>query len=153
MSNIITVIDSVIGELNKFKGLAVEMAGDISKQNESLAVIKSEQDIRQKALDIREAEIKKVEDIVKLEAETKVLLSDAEKASRELATAQKAFKETAVSENKALAEQAAKNERERIRNEAETKDLIRVREGLEKEKSEFKLKLAQGLVNQADKLQ
>ena len=153
MSNIITVIDSVIGELNKFKGLAVEMAGDISKQNESLAVIKSEQDIRQKALDIREAEIKKVEDIVKLEAETKVLLSDAEKASRELATAQKAFKETVVSENKALAEQAAKNERERIRNEAETRDLIKVREDLEKEKSEFKLKLAQGLVNQADKLQ
>jgi len=152
MSNIIAVIDSVIVELNKFKGSAVEMAGDISKQNESLAVIKSEQDARQKSLDAREIEIKKVEDIIKLEAETKNLLSLVEKASRELAIAQKSFKETVISENKALAEQAAKNERERARNEAETNSLIKVREDLEKEKSEFKLKLAQGLIKQAERI-
>jgi len=151
MESVLKKIGEFSGAVGDFREMVIKTIKDVSEKKEASELTRIEQDTRKKDLDAREIEIKKVEDVIKLKQETQELIRQAEKDSLALQKNQEIAKENIIKANTLIAKGNSENERVRISNEAESKALVRGREELEKDKKEFKLKLAQGLVEQADK--
>jgi len=152
MDKILQAIEGFSVTLGEFKSSVSKVLKEISDKKEELNLIKVAQDARTEGLNAREKEIKKIEDLVKLKEDTQVLLNNTETATRELVKTQKLFNENVIKQNKEIADNHIKNEHERLKNENNTKALIKAREELEAEKANFKLKFGQGLINLADKV-
>ena len=152
MDKILLAIQAINTAIGEFKGAVVGALKEVADGRVENASTKLALEARSEGLDVREAEIKKVEDIIALKEEGQRLLNEANAAVKELTARQQAFNDNATAKSKEFAAQASKNEHDRQANERETKALIETREQLEKEKGEFQLKLAKVLVGQANKL-
>ena len=107
--------------------------------------------VRNADLDQREEAIKKIEDIVVLNAKTKAIEADIGLKTANFNKQRNDFEVYVTSAKKDIAEARAKNSQERQLNEQEAKALAKVRVESEKEKDDYKLKLAKTLVDGADK--
>jgi len=102
-------------------------------------------------LDQREEAIKKIEDIVVLNAETKAIQADIDLKTANFNKQKNDFEVYVTSAKRDIVEARNKNGQERHLNEMEVKALAKVRVEFEKEKEDYKLKLAKTLVDGADK--
>ena len=146
MNEILIAIETLATALGKFKNIVSNTIKEISDKREELDSIGMAQDERTKNLDAREKEIKKIENIVELKESAQKLVNQAEAAAKELLNNQRMFNETAIKQNKEITDNQRKNENDRISNDNESKALIKLRQELEEEKANFKLRIAKGLV-------
>lgn len=152
MNKILEAIEKFSITLGEFKSEISKILKEISDKKEELNSIMEAQIARTKDLDIREVEIKKIEDIVALKESTQILIKQSEKAAQELLEAQRAFEADIIKKNKEIADAQKKNETIRLANENESNALIKLRKDLEAEKENYKLRIARGMTDLADKI-
>jgi len=136
------------GVLGELRNLVIEANREIAIKKEQLDLIKIEQDTRNANLESREKEVKKVEDIFKLREDTQKLIKKQEEVAQALVESQQVFNNFANEQKKKLSEQEEKIKQGMFNIELETKALIKAREDLEKEKTEYKYNFIKGLVKQ-----
>ena len=102
-------------------------------------------------LDQREEAIKKIEDIVALNAETKAIQADIDLKTTNFNKQKNDFEVYVTSAKRDIVEARNKNGQERHLNEMEAVALKKEREIFNKKKEDYKLKLAKTLVDGADK--
>lgn len=151
MEHILDLLDAIRAELGTIRNSVVKSINELEAEKKRLDLIKTEQEARTIDLDKREIEIKKIEDVVELKRSAQELLDKAEKAAREVIESQRIFKENADEANKKNAEAQKQNEYVAMRNEKEAQALIKLREALETEKANYKIKIAKGILDQAER--
>jgi len=148
MEKVLIKIGEFSGVLGELRNLVIEANREIAIKKEQLDLIKIEQDTRNANLDAREKEVKKVEDIIKLREDTQKLIKKQEEVAQALVESQRVFNNFANEQKKKLSEQEEKIKQGMFNIELETKALIKAREDLEKEKTEYKYNFIKGLVKQ-----
>ena len=152
MDKILQALQEVTTAIAVFRGAVTAALKEVADGREELVKGKLAQDARSEGLDVRETEIKKVEDIITLKEEGQRLLNEANAAAKDLEEKQKVFNDNAAAKTKELAAQAFKNEKKCQDNEREAKALVSEREKLEEDKANYKKKIAEALVHTADRL-
>jgi len=119
MLEILNKIGEVSGVLGDFRTEVIKTLEDIASKKQELDLVKIEQDTKQKDLDAREAEIKKIEDISTLYNNAKAALKEVENKTAELLTRETDFAENVFKQKKELNELAlnCKHEQELIAQE------------------------------------
>ena len=151
MEKILLVISNTVSTLGDLRDSILEENKKIAEIKQQLDLSKIERDTRVAELDAREAEIRKVEDVIELKEETQKLIARQEEAAEALTKKERAFNSLVEKTKKELSEQETKNKQAFLNNENETKALIKAREDLEVEKMEYKFKFMQRVVQGADK--
>jgi hypothetical protein len=151
MEEIIRNISEAIELVNKASGQLLNEVSKIITANEKLVL--REQALRdaQEALKKREDAVAKIESIVDLENSTKDRLAEIKVKNAELVNAQNKFDEYVRTTTKELDAVTKKNEEVIMHNKISSDALIKERARLEEEKRTYKLRMAQGIVDQADK--
>ena len=149
MESVLKKVGEFSGAVGEFRDMVIKTIKEVSEKKEALELAKIEQDTRKKDLDAREIEIKKVEDVIALKAETMNLISQQEATAERIKQERRAFDNYLAEQKKSIAEQTAKNEQKREANEKEAEALVKNREALEVEKTEYKYNFIKGLVQKA----
>ena len=149
MESVLKKVGEFSGVVGDFRDMVIKTIKEVSEKKEALELAKIEQDTRKKDLDAREVEIKKVEDVIALKNETMNLISQQEATAERLKQEKRNFDNFMAEQKKIISEQLSKNELKRQANEAEAEALIKNREALEVEKTEYKYNFIKGLVQKA----
>jgi len=136
----------------ELRGKVEKVVKTILAKQEQLDLLKIQLDAREDGLLVREAEVKKIEDIIALKEEAQKLIAEAKADTEALEEKQRNFNANAEKTQKDLQAQAEKNTLDRQANEREAKVLNERDAALKKEKEEYKIKLAKGIVDRAEKL-
>jgi len=151
VDKILLVISNTVSVLGDLRDSILEENKKIIEIKQQLDLSKIERDTKIAELNAREAEIKKIEDVIELKNEAQKLIAHQEEAAEALTKKERAFNSFVEKTKKELSEQEAKNKQAFLNNENETKALIKAREDLEVEKMEYKFKFMQRVVQGADK--
>jgi vacuolar-type H+-ATPase subunit I/STV1 len=152
MEKILARIGEFSGALGDFRAEVSKVISEIAGREEKLGLGKIEQDTRNKDLDVREAEIKKVENIISLSESNKKGLKEIEEKLQFSAKTQQDFNNYRNEQTKIINEGLNKNKKDAEHNQNESKALSKLREDLEKDKDNFKLNIAKGLAAQGEKI-
>jgi len=138
----------ILNKIGEFTGSLGELRADITKslkyisdEKQRLELLGIELDTKRTDLDAREVEIKKVEDVVRLNEDTKFLIDQQGKASQELNRARQIFDEFVAKSRAEIAEEKAQNKHTAELNQNESKALIKERAELEDRKKNLKEQL------------
>ncbi len=151
MEGIIKAVEILAEELTRFKGAVSHELAIISAEKEKNAILATRLSAQKEGLEVREAEVAKIENIVLLEKTAKEEMGEVNKKIQQLSRDKAEFDILISADRKSIAEANEKVAEARKANEREAAALNKLRADIEKEKEEFKMKIAVGLVNQAAK--
>ncbi len=141
MEKVLAAIDQMVKVLTEFKLVIIAANKEIIASNDRIKYTRDSQEALKVDLDKRTIEIKKVEDVVKLQITVEALLSQNNKEKQILAKNQQDFNNLIVSERKKISEGEARNKQAFEHNEKESEALTKLREELENEKKNYKNKI------------
>lgn len=150
MENILIILDNIGAAVGQFRGAMATSLKVIDNQKEQLAVVKSRQEKKDQELIAREKEIKKVEDVIALSKYNDDMGRELSKKNSQFIQAKQEFENHYAAKIKELSEREQKVDIREGKNVNETKALKAMKDALETEKAEFKIKLAQKLVDQVE---
>jgi hypothetical protein len=151
MENELTVLEQAIAKLTEVRAEAITVIRAITAKEEDLRMLKVQLDARKDGLDVREIEVKKIEDVVALKEEAQKLMKEAKKDMEVVEDKQRNFNAHVEQQTKELREWAQRNTEAQQANEREGKALREAMAALQKEKREFKTKLGEALIENATK--
>ena len=146
MEKILLKIGEFSGVLGNFRDEITKIIKEINGMQEKQALNTIAQDTRSKDLDNREAEIKKIEDVIKLKKDTEDLLNQLASGSQALQKKEQAFKDEVAKHSAKVIEDKAENDKSRNANIAESNALIKARAELDEDKKTYKEKLLKELL-------
>ena len=149
MESVLKKVGEFSGAVGEFRDMVIKTIKEVSETKEALELTRIEQDTRKKDLDAREIEIKKVEDVIALKEEVKNLIAQQEASAERLKQEKRNFDNFVTEQKSIISTQLNKSEQKRLANEAEAEALIKNREALEVEKTEYKYNFIKGLVQKA----
>jgi len=151
MVDIIKILDEFQVEIARFKSEIANPLSTVDKKIEQLNNQREEMAKEKEALDDREAEIKKIENIVALEASARAMMKEAQEKMSELIEAKDSFENNRIAITKELNTLRAELDNKGAYIKKEYKILQKMQKDLETEKATFKDKVAKSIVDLANK--
>jgi len=151
MEGILQFIDGVIASISKMRTEVVIILQDVERQRQDIADQTNLLDASKETLKTREAEVKKIEDIVAFEKSAKELMAITQETKDKLDKEQTDYRAYVDSTQKEIIGSQARLNEENASLKKEWEAFRKAQEVFAKEKEDFKLKLAKSLVEHADK--
>jgi predicted RNA methylase len=151
MEGILQFIDGMIASISKMRTEVVIILQDVERQRQDIADQTNLLDASKETLKTREAEVKKIEDIVAFEKSAKELMAITQETKDKLDKEQTDYRAYVDSTQKEIIGSQARLNEENASLKKEWEAFRKAQEVFAKEKEDFKLKLAKSLVEHADK--